>query len=176
MELKEKISSFLNYLEQNKEKPAVMADLRCALIPSREFRSWPHIAGCGFDLGSDRERAAALVTAFAFGCQPQTPEDKKENMGDVLRKIACGDNGKDGLATFALRFKRILDCETPQELALHLKGILLLTKTKGIPVNHANLFRDVFNWDRDNGVKYGWAGHYYASAKKKDEADGKTGE
>lgn len=133
MDLKEKLSSFLAYLEQNKEKPAVMADLRCALIPAREHRAWPHIARNRFDLESDRERAAALVTTFAFGCQPETPEDDKENMGDVLRKIACGDSGSDGLATFALRFKRILDCETPQELALHLKSVLLLTKTKGIP-------------------------------------------
>lgn len=180
MELKEKLSSFLTYLERNREKPAVMADLRCALIPAREHRAWPHIAENGFSLELDRERIPALVTAFAFGCQPQRPDPadgkSRENMGDVLRRIACGDSGKDGLATYGLRFKRILDCETAGELALHLKGVLLLTKTRGIPVDHAQLFRDLFNWEKDDRVKQSWANHYYSLQKKSDDADDEAGE
>lgn len=170
---KQKLQNLLAYLNANKDKPSVMADLRCALIPSREFRAWPHIAGNGFSLEADWERIPALVTAFAFACQPRTPATEdgkpKENMGDVLRKIACGDEGANGLTTFALRFKRILDCETQKELALQLKGVLLLTKTRDIPVDHWKLFRDIDQWG--DSVRREWANHYF-SLKKAKEKDG----
>ena len=172
MTLKDKLQKLMDDLEKNKKKLAVMADLRCGLIPSREFRAWPHIARCGFNLELDRERVPALVTAFAFACQPESAPDK-ENMGDILRKVACGNGGADGLSTFALRFNRILACETQQELALHLKTVLAMCKTQGIPINHTRLFWDLVKWDKDDTVKREWANHYFSGnkAKEKDGAE-----
>jgi CRISPR system Cascade subunit CasB len=166
MTLKEKLQKLMDDLEKNKKKPGVMADLRCGLIPSREFRAWPHIARNGFNLELDRERIPALVTAFAFACQPDAASEK-ENMGDVLRRIACGNGGSDGLTTFALRFNRILACETSKEVALHLKAVLAMSKTQGISINHKGLFWDLVKWETDESVRREWANHYFAVNKAK---------
>ena len=154
----------LEFLERNRENPGVMADLRCALIPALEFRSWQYIARfC--NLEDDRERIIAATVCAAFAIQPERGGEQ-ENMGDVLHRIASGDNGKDGLSSFVHRFRRLLACDTVDELAPQLHGMFKAAKARGIPINHKNLWNDLFYWgDR---VKRRWASHYepFAGGKK----------
>lgn len=94
---------FLEFLERNRENPGVMADLRCALIPSLEYRSWQYIARfC--KLEDDRERTIAATVCAAFGIGPESAGER-ENMGDVMGRIAHGDNGENGLSSFMLYFR-----------------------------------------------------------------------
>ncbi len=161
---------FLEFLERNRENPGVMADLRCALIPAREYRSWQYIARfC--DLENERERTIAATVSAAFGIQPERGGEY-ENVGDVMRRIACGDNGADGLSSFELRFERLLACDSVGELAPQLHGIFKAAKARAIPINHENLWNDLFFWgDR---VKRSWASHYqlFIGKKKKEMGEG----
>lgn len=155
----------LEFLKRNRENPGVMADLRCALIPAREYLCWQYIARfC--DLEDERKRTVALTVCAAFGIQPEQGGDY-ENIGDVMSRIACGDKrNSDGLSTFKLRFERLLACDSVGELSQQLHGIFKAAKARGIPINHENLWHDLFFWgDR---IKRSWASHYISHAVKKE--------
>ena len=157
----------LEFLERNRENPGVMADLRCALIPALEYRSWQYLARFGL-LEDDRERTVAATVCAAFGIQPE-PGGAFDNLGDVMHRIACGDNDRDGLSSFELRFQRLLACDNVGELALQLHRIFQAAKARGIPINHKNLWYDLWYWgDR---VKRRWAAHYQPFAGKGEKND-----
>lgn len=163
---------FLEFLERNRENPGVMADLRCALIPSLEYRSWQYIARfC--KLEDDRERTIAATVCAAFGIGPESAGER-ENMGDVMGRIAHGDNGENGLSSFMLYFQRLLACNTIQELAPQLHGIFLAARSRNVLVNHKNLWYDLFSWS--DRVKCRWASHYWSYARKAENAGGGSNE
>lgn len=169
MENENTLPPFLEFLERSRENTGVMADLRCALIPSREYRVWQYIARyC--DLENDRMRTIAAIVAAAFGIQPDRGnEELAENIGNVMRRIANGENGNDGLSSYALRFQRLLACDTVEELAQQLHGVFKAAKSRGVPINHRVLWEDLHYWgDR---VKRRWASHYQPEAKEKDGGD-----
>lgn len=169
MESENTLPPFLEYLKRNRENPGVMADLRCALIPTREHRAWQYIARF-YKLGNDRERVAAATVAAAFGLQPECG-GQWENMGDVMRRIALGEDGRNGLTTYSARFQRLLACDTPEELSQQLHGVFKAAKSHGIPVNHQNLLYDMFGWGEK--VKRRWAEHYWPNVEKEQpEGDG----
>lgn len=159
---------FLEFLKRNRDNAGVMADLRCALIPTREHRVWPHI-GPYFRIDNDRERTAAATTAAAFGTQPEAG-GQWDNMGDVMRQIAFGNDGKEGLTTFGARFQRLIACDSTEELSAQLHGIFKAAQQNGIPINHRNLFKDVLFWG--DAVKRRWAGHFYAAGVQEPPAGG----
>ncbi|MPN06181.1 hypothetical protein SDC9_153437 [bioreactor metagenome] len=169
MNSEQAFSGFLDFLQCNRENPGIMADLRCALIPGREHRAWPHIARY-FSLENMRECTIAATVAAAFALQPECGGEH-ENMGDIMRRIATGgESGNDGLNTFAARFQRLLACDSPDELSQQLHGIFKVAKRRGIALNHRNLAGDLTFWgDR---VKRRWAEHYYSNLKK--VADGEA--
>lgn len=162
MENEYTLPPFLEFLKRNREDAGVMADLRSALIPSREFRVWQYIVRyC--NLEDERERIIASTVAAAFGIQPECGSGT-ENIGDVMRRIACGESGKEGLSSYALRFQRLLACDTVEEISQQLHGIFKAAKSRGIPINHAVLWQDLHYWGER--VKRRWAVHYWGTAGK----------
>jgi len=161
--MEQHFDAFCAKLNSLKESTGAMADLRCALVPSREQRAWPYIADfCSLE--NERDRKIALTVAGAFAMQPKQAASK-ENMGDVMGRIALDMDKKNGLQAFSLRFQRILNCSTSIELIPFLRGIFSMAKVKDIPINHLELFKDLTYWG-DN-VKTRWASHYYAAKKDK---------
>ena len=161
MEYETALPPFLEFLKRNQENSGVMADLRCALIPAREYRVWQYIARF-FPLEDDRARTIAATVGAAFGIQPECGGEL-ENMGDVLHRIAPGEGGGDGLSTFVLRFQRLLACDSVEELAPLLLGVFRTARSRNIPINHTNLGRDLIDWGER--VKRRWADHFWSKPK-----------
>ncbi len=160
---------FLEFLRQFRDNPGAMADLRCALIPAREFRSWPYLSRfCRLD--HDRERIRLAIVAAAFGIQPENGP-AEENLGDVMRRIQKGEHGDDGLSTYELRFKRLLDCDTVDELAPLLHSVFRVAKSRGIPINHNNLLHDLQYWGER--VKLNWAARFMRIPTASTDAGGR---
>jgi len=165
--IEERARRFLDYLESRREDRGMMADLRRGLSEATSDRAWPYIAAwC--DITNDRLRYIYTTVAAAYAANPE-PTDKG-NMGYLLRRIAMGTGtGEDALKTFDGRFRRLLSCDTVQELCAHLRGVIKAAAQRGIPVNFVNLFRDLRYWS--DAVKRRWAAQYWGGLSKGGDED-----
>ena len=124
---------FVAFLRQNASNKAVMSPLKAAITPSRIQQAWPILARFG---GIDSPAHEIVGPFFAYH-----PKDTNQgNMGTTCSRL-CIKN-----PTFEARFKRLLACEDRQELAEHLRRMLLAAKAKGTPVNWERLFIDIRYW------------------------------
>jgi len=90
-----------------------------------------------------------------------------------MRKIAMGDGkGKDGLASYEARFRRLLTASSPEELCGFLPGIIKTAETKGIGVNFYQLYKDLWYWN--NRIKVDWASEYWGAKKPTPEGGDKN--
>lgn len=153
--------AFLQFLRDKREDRGIMADLRCALIQARESHAWPHLAKfC--DLTKPQEKLAFSGAAVAFALDPGN-EEKNNDIGTVMRRIATADNRADGLNTFRMRFQRLLACDSREELTEQLHGIFQAAKQKGIGIDPDKLFYDIWYWGND--VKLRWAQSFWGGTK-----------
>jgi len=130
-----------------------MADLRCALSPSRRARAWPLLARIG---GIDRPIYETVAGLFAY----HSEETHTGNIGTTCRRLTGENNSFDG------RFRRLLSCDR-DELGDRLRPVVLAAKAKGIPVNYEELFTDWWYWgDR---VKARWAREYWGVSEEPEE-------
>src|SRR5262249_37265660 len=129
---KEIAANLLSYLRQLRSDRGAMADLRCALNPTRRARAWPLLARVG---GIDR--AIYETVAGLFASHPD--ETHSGNIGSTCRQLAAENNSFDG------RFRRLLSCDR-HELGDRLRPIVLGAKAKRIPVNYEELFINWWYW------------------------------
>lgn len=168
------IDRFIAYLHQRRDERGTMADLRHGFSDGTAYRAWPHVAPwC--DLTDDRQRAIILTVAAGFATLGAS-EANAGNFGQTLRRIAIGDGGSDkGLVSFEGRFRRLLTCNTPQELCPLLSGLLRAAARRGIGVDFARLYRDLRYWNADTHAKVQWAAAFWgtesATASDTDGAD-----
>lgn len=151
---KETAAKVLAYLRQLRNDRGAMADLRCALNPTRRARAWPLLARVG---GIDRTIYETVAGLFAY----HPDETHTGNVGTTCRRLAGENNSFDG------RFRRLLSCDR-EELGERLRPVILAAKAKGIPVNYEELFTDWWYWgDR---VKARWAREYWGAPVEAEEA------
>jgi len=153
------IDRFLDHLASQTGDRGVMADLRHGLSRATEYRAWPHIAQwCRLD--NEKQRRIWLTVAAGFAIHQRATDSG--NMGTVLRSLATGGGrGLEGLATFDARFRRLLACSSAAELCDHLGGVLRAAERNGIPVNFAQLYKDLTYWG--NRAKVEWATEYWGT-------------
>lgn len=166
-EIEKKLSELIKFLYSQKEKKGVMADLRRGFNEDTQNRTWPHIAQfC--DLRNKRERKIVQVIAAGFAtCKEST---KKGNMGTTMRKIAMGDGkGKDGLASYEARFRRLLSAASGEELCAFLPGIIKTANVKGAGINFYKLYQDLWYWSEN--IKISWATEYWGKPKSPEGGD-----
>ncbi len=144
---KEMAGRVLAYLRRFKNDRGAMADLRCALDPSRRPRAWPLLAHIG---GIDNPRIEAI--AGLFGYHPN--ETERGNMGTTCLRLAQQN------PSFEARFRRLLACDR-DEICERLRAVVLAAKAKAIPVNYEQLFADLCYWS--DSVKARWAREYWSS-------------
>jgi len=160
-----KIEKFIEHLSKLKDDRGIMADLKRGFSETTEHRAYPHIA-IWCDITNNRERKIFLLIAAGFAVHKKSVTFG--NMGTVLKKIAVGDGrGNDGLKTFEARFRRLISCDTAEEVCERLPGIIKIAEKKGIAVNFVQLFNDLQYWN--NNKKIQWAAEYWSSKKKEEE-------
>lgn len=157
---KEDARRLLGYLRRLKGDRGAMADLRCALNPTRVPRAWPWLGAVS---GIGNQRIETIAGLYAY--HPE--ETHSGNVGTTCRRLAGENNTFDG------RFRRLLSCDR-DEICDRLRPVILTAKAKEIPVNYEQLIADLRFWgDR---VKTQWAQEYWAMPKSEEAAIGKSSE
>lgn len=152
------IFDYLRHLSSNR---GAMAALRCLLKSEQRFMGWPllsHIGGIG--------NKAVETVAGLYALHPLESTDSNYNFGDACRHLAINrkTSNVSEESPFDRRFRRLLSCDTRDELCLHLIDVVRGLKSANVPVNFESLFDDIHWWG--DVVRERWAVHYWSSRRE----------
>lgn len=157
------MSALLSWLRSQKENRGVMAQLRCALAPTREQRAWPLLARFG---GIGLEHKHQVVRTIA-GLYASHPLEGNTAMGTLCLRL-CSDSENpwkdEAPGAVAKRVQHLLAAES-HELCDRVVRLILRAKTQGIAVDYEQLERDLLDWDspsRRDRVRVEWAKQFWA--------------
>lgn len=168
MKSKENIVGFLRRYRDNR---GAMASLRYLLKPGAKMRGWQIIGKIN---GIGDRTVETIAGLYSF--HPEEKIDSKYNFGDACRSLAISrkkdnDSNKDentvNQSPFDCRFRRLLSCDTREELCTQLPDIVRGLKTAEIPVNYESLYDDIKYWSEK--VRERWAIHYWSDRKEEED-------
>jgi CRISPR system Cascade subunit CasB len=151
---KEAAARLLTYLRQLKNNRGAMADLRCALNPTKLPRAWPLLARVG---GIGNPRIEVVAGLFAY----HPDETHAGNFGTTCLRL------KRQNESFDARFQRLLACDR-DEICERLRPVIFAAKPKGIPINYEELYADLCYWP--GNVKARWAREYWGAPESEESA------
>ncbi|MCI0541714.1 MAG: type I-E CRISPR-associated protein Cse2/CasB [Verrucomicrobiales bacterium] len=157
---------FVAGLRRVREDRGKMAALRRSLSSRNQMDAWPVIA----DLGGDIERPLYAAIAALYATHPE--EIDTANFGATCRQIALKDSSDGKLPeSYERRFRRLIACDTAQQLGDHLRAWIRLASSKGAGVNYERLFTDLWNWDRyANDIRVRWASEFWPARRVEEPA------
>lgn len=154
-----------------REDRGMLAALRRGFSETTEQYAWPYLAPyC--PMTDPKQRAIWLTIAAAKATLAPDGLDRAGlgvgNLGATMRHLALGDSKKkedDALASFEARFRRLLTCQTVEELCKHLVGVIRAASAKSKPVDLKGLFWDLQAWEdrSQRDVRVEWAQGYWVS-------------
>jgi CRISPR system Cascade subunit CasB len=134
----------------------MMANLRCALVESKKHRAWPVLHRLGIEVTND---VGAIVAAL-YATHPE--ETLKGNFGDTCNAIEKSrrENHSDDnkLTPTERRFLHLLAAER-EELLQRVTRLVLMAKSRGVPVNYEQLETDLKFWN--DRTKTEWAASFW---------------
>lgn len=142
-------------LTKFREDRGALANLRCALRPALKSRAWPVLSRV---TGLDTPMLIVYETVVGlWASDPDNHSDNAGNFGATCQTLR-GDH-----ESFDVRFRRLLDCETRDELCERIAPIVLAAQAKGVPVDYNRLFDDLkyFGGNGCDRVRIRWASDYY---------------
>lgn len=156
-------NDIMGYLRQLKNDRGAMVALRSLLMPNQRFRGWQQIAAID-GIG----KVAVETVAGLYALHPHEKVDGDYNFGDACRLLAEDRKTMEisEQSPFDHRFRRLLACDTKDELRAHLIDIVRGMKAADIPVNYEGLYRDIEWWG--NKVCERWAIHYWNKRKQEE--------
>ena len=174
------ITRLLDEIQQAvaQEDRGKLAALRRGFSEATEQHAWPFLAPhC--DITDPKQRIIWLTVAGAAATL--APDGLMMNrgcgnIGATLRRLALGDDHpKDTdkvLASFDGRFRRLLTCQTTEELCQHLVSVIRAASVKKQPVDVRQLFFDLADWEnRDKrDVRVEWARGFWDVSDNREEA------
>jgi len=158
---KERATVFVNALRRIRNDRGKLAALRRALAdnPRVHVDAWPVIAGLGGDIGQQ----AYVAIAALYASHPE--ESNTRNFGETCRRIAQSD-AKDIADSFERRFRRLLACDTVEDLISQLRSWIRLAASKRVGVNYESLMNDILWWNRSaDRTKVEWARSFWPSGQ-----------
>jgi CRISPR type I-E-associated protein CasB/Cse2 len=157
---------FLGRLRRIKDDRGKMAALRRAASPSTERQAWPVI----YSLGEDIANPAACTIGALYAQHPE--EDTKAfSFGTTCRRIAlAGVTDFKIPDSFDRRFRRLLACESADDVSGQLKAWIRFASAKGVGVNYEKLFWDLLAWNNHaDRIKLDWARGFWPMRREASE-------
>jgi CRISPR system Cascade subunit CasB len=118
------------------------------------------------------------ITLFALHQQGKDPNSAPMSvsnwpLGSAVSKLAYarGEGSEDAIKK---RFDAVVTADSVEELAHHLRGIIQLLKSEGIPLDYPDLAEDIYKFqfpDMRDGIRLKWGQDYFRIRKgdKNDE-------
>ena len=159
------MSSLLERLRKNKDNRGMMANLRCILVKNKKHRAWPALNRLGVPITED----VPAFVAGLFATYPEGDSDALKNFGDTCKQIErarreettdfSDDNTKKkNLSPTERRFQHLLAADR-KEIQDRVMRMVLMAKSKGVPVNYEKMSQDLKYWgDR---TKTEWAASFW---------------
>ncbi|GAB6141247.1 hypothetical protein JCM14076_19760 [Methylosoma difficile] len=140
------------------DNKAAMAALKCADNPVKADRSWEYLARFiynGYEPQLSFTIAAAIIKA-------EIKTDGYVGIGKALALRYEDDGGKDSSQAKA-KLRRLLACDSIEELCNVLRPLLSLINSKGsISLDYAKLLKQLRKFNTDNqSIKTAWAKDFY---------------
>lgn len=157
---------FLGALRRIEDDRGKMAALRRGLSEGTQRTAWPVIASLGMDIGNQ----AAITVAGLFATHPVV--SNACSLGQTCRFIATETGlARDIPESFDKRFRRLIACDTVEEVSGQLGAWIRLAKSKGVGVNYAELYNDLYWWSKDADKKrIRWARDFWSPRRDEDAA------
>lgn len=162
-------SCFLAALRKTKDDRGKMAALRRAASPSTMREAWPVIHGLGEDI-----RNHAACTIGALFAQHPAEDRESTSFGATCRRIAT-DNGREREIpeSFERRFRRLLACDSAEDVSGQLNAWIRFAATRGIGVNYERLFNDLRYWKQSKDeIRVRWATGFWPARRDAEEQSG----
>lgn len=111
------------------------------------------------------------LTLYAFHQQGKSPktenmhrkgEKRRNSLGLAARKLAKNDEDMDRILT---RLNCVIHADNLDEMSVHLRSLISLLRSSDIPLDYANLARDLFRYQypaKRDQVRLDWARDFYA--------------
>lgn len=157
---------FMKQLRALKEDRGRMAALRRGLSPATARESWPVLGAMGQDIG----RLAPRTVAALFAKHPED-DPQSYSLGAACRRIAMkeADAGKMP-ESFERRFRRLLACDSAEDVAGQLSTWIRFASSKGVAVNYEQIFWDLEGWEkRSDAIKLQWARDFWPARREAEE-------
>lgn len=152
--------------EDGAKDRATLAQLRRGLgkPPKAAMEMYPFLGQFLSENPSKTRENAVFIVAALFAYYPDAKTDVG-NLGASLRHL------KDDSGSMERRFVALLNAET-EDLPEYLRHIVGLLKSKEIPINWEQLFKDVQGWSSDKGwVQKNWARSFWAAPSRKEQEE-----
>jgi len=164
-----KAEGFIAYLEKLVEQGdrAALARLRHSLSfePGEYVHAFPVIERFTVGLGPERRRLYFLVAGL-FAAHPEASRDPKENLGRTLKRLHLEQSESPSTER---RFLALLEADDGQ-LPEHLRHLVSLLRSRGIPLNWERLLQDLIHRQHDlEAVKRQWAQAFYRPMEEVEE-------
>jgi CRISPR system Cascade subunit CasB len=179
---------FVNHLRHlaDPKRPdrGALAQLRRGLIQDAgiDFLMSPHVAPFLTERDSDWTVACFYQVAalFAWHQESMAPQEHpwQRNLGVSFRQLKRELTGgkEEEPASLRLRFVALLRADRA-DLFQHLRQAISLLRTKGIPVDWAQLLHDIIRWDDlDQTAQKAWARSYWSNESDPESNDAKDEE
>jgi len=157
-------ASFVEALQKLCHDRGHRAELRRYWSERTRHYAWPVL---GHLRALDDERKMLLAALYATHEREGAPAHAAEgpSVGKAFLQLAGGHGNAEGFDSAERHFRRLLACETFDELAGQLQRLVKRLERKGIPLDYVRLLRDLRFW-RNNAerVKTDWALDFWQAA------------
>lgn len=174
---------WLRHLAERQDRGRLAALRRGLLLEPHQFYELYRVVPAQFLEGVSRaEVQRRLAIAILFASHPQSFSDEElaehpRNLGESLRRLAVAQAGgaidpaEGPPEALKRRFDALLAAHV-DELFDHLRQIIRLLKSRDIPVDWAQLLRDLRDWDNEGRpVQWRWSRSFYVGERRQAETE-----
>lgn len=148
---------------------AFRSALKKADNPDTEYQSWEYLALYGVNL-EFAERRYPFTTVFSAAARSGKSIDGYLKFGQAL--LHAYENDRDSMPAKS-RLRRVLSCDTTEEVCIIIRPVLKFIAGKGIPISYGLLLRDLkyFNVYPEK-TKASWAQQFFGTvpSEKQEES------
>jgi len=157
---------FIAKLHAISEDRGKMAALRRGASEATKRQAWPVLHILGVDVGN----FTALTVGSLFAEHPEA-ESKSWSLGETCLRVALKDVVDFKIPdSFDRRFRRLLACDSVEDVAGQLKAWVRFAKAKHLPVNYEQMYWDLAGWERrSDEIKLQWARGFWPARKETSE-------
>jgi CRISPR type I-E-associated protein CasB/Cse2 len=144
------------HTEQNR---GPLARLRRGLSDATRRDAWPVLGRLFGELAVDHpvfETVAGCFALYPFESAPAVG-----NLGETMRRAMPEEKMRDEKESHT-RFRRLLACDSRDEICQHVRHAIRFAKSQSAPVNYRRLFVDLWSWQWSERTKVEWAKAYWA--------------